>query len=182
MRLDLLTQDTLRQMIPHFSPTVALFTNTSRKRLQRNYLFKKSVKTLRLDLLTQDTLRQMIPHFSPTVALFTNTSRKRLQRNYLFKKSVKTLRLDLLPQDTLRQMIPHFSPTVVLFTNTSRKRVDFVSAMLIEHRPPLTLCQKSLIIFSYILDAKYVFEIGRWIANLLEKWKVNSPQCCCLSR
>ena len=36
---------------------------------------------------------------------------------------------------------------------------SFVSAMLIEHRPPLTLYQKSLIIFSYILKAKYIFEL-----------------------
>ena len=35
-----------------------------------------------------------------------------------------------------------------------------ISAMLIEHRPPLTLCQKLLTVFSYILKAKYIFEIG----------------------
>ena len=52
-----------------------------------------------------------------------------------------------------------------------RGRCNFVSAMLIEHRPFLTLHQKSLIIFSYILKAKYIFELGRWIANLPEKWE-----------
>ena len=58
-------------------------------------------------------------------------------------------------------MIQLFSSTVALFTNASRNRVDFISAMLIEHRPLLTLYQKSLIIFPYILKAKYLFEIGR---------------------
>ena len=53
---------------------------------------------------------------------------------------------------------------------------SFVIAMLIEHRPLLNLYQKSLIIFSYILKAKYVLELRRWIANLPEKWKIDSLQ------
>ena len=42
--------------------------------------------------------------------------------------------------------------------------------MLIEHRRLLTLYKNTLLIFSYILKAKYIFSIGRWIGNLLEKW------------
>ena len=55
-------------------------------------------------------------------------------------------------------MIQLFSSTVALFTNASRNRVDFVNAMLIELNPLLTLNQKSLIIFSYILKAKYLLK------------------------
>ena len=53
---------------------------------------------------------------------------------------------------------------------------SLVSAMLIEHRP--------LVFFSIYSwsKLKYIFELGRWIANLPEKWKMNSLQCCCLSR
>ena len=58
-------------------------------------------------------------------------------------------------------MIQLFSTTVALFTNTSRNRVDFAGAILIEHRPLPTLYQKTLIVFSYILKAKYTFELGR---------------------
>ena len=47
---------------------------------------------------------------------------------------------------------------------------SFVSAMLIKHRPLLNLDQKkTIIIFSYVLKAKYKFEPGRLIANLPEK-------------
>ena len=66
-------------------------------------------------------------------------------------------------------MIQLFSTTVALFTNTSRNRVDFAGAILIENRPLPTLYQKALIVFSYILKAKYTFELGRWTANLAEK-------------
>ena len=61
--------------------------------------------------------------------------------------------------------------TVYKCKQKPRGRCNSVSAMLIEHRPFLTLHQKSLIIFSYILKAKYIFELGRWIANLPEKWE-----------
>ena len=90
------------------------------------------------------------------------------------QKSVRTFRL--------WQIIQLFSSTVALFTNASRNCVNFVSAMLIEHRPLPTLYQKSCIIFTDILTANYILEIGRRIANLPEKWKTNSLQCCCLSR
>ena len=43
--------------------------------------------------------------------------------------------------------------------------------MLIEHRPLLTLNQKSLIIFSYILKAELIFKLGRYIENLPENGK-----------
>ena len=83
----------------------------------------------------------------------------RLQCDFLLKKSVKTLRL--------RQVIQLFSSTVALFTNASRNCVDFISAMLIEHRPFLTLYQTSLIIFSYIqIDViKIVWQKVRGITN-----------------
>ena len=48
---------------------------------------------------------------------------------------------------------------------------NFVSAMLIEHCPLLTLNQKSLIIFSYILKAKLIFKLGRCIENLPDNGK-----------
>ena len=77
------------------------------------------------------------------------------------QKSVRTFRL--------WQIIQLFSSTVALFTNASRNCVNFVSAMLIEHRPLPTLYQKSCIIFTDIPTANYILEIGRWIANLPEK-------------
>lgn len=69
------------------------------------------------------------------------------------QKSVRTFRL--------WQIIQLFSSTVALFTNASRNCVNFVSAMLIEHRPFPTLYQKSCIIFTDILTANYILEIGR---------------------
>ena len=45
---------------------------------------------------------------------------------------------------------------------------SFVSEMLIKHRSPLTLYQNLLAIFPYTLDAKNIFELGRWIVNLPE--------------
>ena len=45
---------------------------------------------------------------------------------------------------------------------------SFVTEMLIKHRPPLTLYQNLLAIFPNTLDAKNIFELGRWIVNLPE--------------
>lgn len=69
------------------------------------------------------------------------------------QKSVRTFRL--------WQIIQLFSSTVALFTNASKNCVNFVSAMLIEHRPLPALYQKSCIIFTDILTANYILEIGR---------------------
>ena len=54
-------------------------------------------------------------------------------------------------------MIQLFSTTVALFANRNHVDVELQSAMLTEHRPLLI---PSLIIFSYILKTKYIFEVG----------------------
>ena len=79
-----------------------------------------------------------------------------------------------------------FSTTVALFTNASRNRVD-VEILFRQRGANRTSSssysiQKSLIIFSNILKAKYIFELWRWIANLPQKWKLNPLQWWCLSR
>ena len=51
---------------------------------------------------------------------------------------------------------------------TTHWSLVFESAILIENRPLLTLYQKLLAIFSYILKEKYISELGRWIVNLSE--------------
>ena len=103
----------------------------------------------------------------------------RSQRNYLLEKSVQTLRFS-------GKWSKFFSTTVALFTNASRNRVD-VEILFRQRGANRTSSssysiQKSLIIFSNILKAKYIFELGRWIANLPEKWKLNPLQWWCLSR
>lgn len=51
---------------------------------------------------------------------------------------------------------------------TTHWSLVFESAILIENRPLLTLYQKLLAIFSYILKEKYISELRRWIVNLSE--------------
>ena len=71
--------------------------------------------------------------------------------------------------------------TAALFTNASRNRVDFQRHDVNRTSSSSYSYKNTLLIFSYILKAKYIFSIGRWIANLLEKMRMNSVQSCCLS-
>ena len=100
----------------------------------------------------------------------------RLHRNYLSRKPLKSLRLCGKWSTSFRR--PWHCLQMQAETAWTLKS-GFVSAMLIENRLLPTLCQKPLMISSCILKSKYAFELGRWIANLPEKWKMNTLQCCC---
>ena len=81
-----------------------------------------------------------------------------LRRNYLLKKSAETLRFCGKWSNFFRR--PWYCLQMQAETAWTLKS-SFVSVMLIEHRRLLTLSKKSLIIFSYILRANYIFELGR---------------------
>ena len=81
-----------------------------------------------------------------------------MQRFFRLRKELLSSRLQCnYLEKNLDPMIQLFSTTVALFANRNHVDVELQSAMLTEHRPFLI---PSLIIFSYILKTKYIFELG----------------------
>ena len=79
-----------------------------------------------------------------------------MQRFFRLRKELLSSRLQCnYLEKNLDPMIQLFSTTVALFANRNRVDVELQSAM--QHRPLLI---PSLIIFSYILKTKYIFELG----------------------